>query len=260
VATIIAWTWISFPVLGLLDWQANTNQGEVEMKRLRIIGVAIMAMLVLSAVAAATASAENVEILPAPTSTAVLNFESKNNTEKNVLEGEAAGSAIECKTAESKGEFTTANLGKGTITFTGCKSALNGAKCDNLSGTAGTIKLSVDWHLAATKISSVLKLLIAAILLELLHVECSATLLILVGNSVLGLFTKVAESGVKTKTGVVTFGQTKGVQEVKTCEVDSKFCSGKTFGLYAELGKGREKAGEQSEDTVTLEKEVALDY
>jgi hypothetical protein len=203
------------------------------MKRVRLIGLAIMAMLVLSAVAAATASAENVETLPVPTSKAPLTFSSKNNNEKNVLEGEVAGSAIECKTS---------------------------AKCNSLSDSAGTILVTVGWHLVALKISSVLRLAIVATLVGLLHVECGATLLILVGNNVIGLFTKVAASGVETETGEVAFTQTKGVQELKTCELDKAFCSGKTFGLYAELGKGREKAGEQSEDTITLGKKAAFDY
>jgi len=199
-------------------------------------------------------------ILPTPTSKEPLMFESKSNNEKNVLEGEVAGSAIECKAATSSGEFTSADLGKGTITFTGCKSAINGAKCGSLSDTAGTILVAVDWHLVDTKVSSVLRLALAAILLVLLHVECGATLLILVGNTVLGLFTKVAESGVKTKTGEIAFKQTKGTQELKECEAETAFCVGQTFGLYAELGKGREKAGEQSEDTITLSKEAAFDY
>jgi len=230
------------------------------MKRVRLIGLAIMAMLVLSAVAAATASAENVETLPVPTSKAPLTFSSKNNNEKNVLEGEVAGSAIECKTSTSSGELTSAALGTGTITFAGCKSAISGAKCNSLSDSAGTILVTVGWHLVALKISSVLRLAIVATLVGLLHVECGATLLILVGNNVIGLFTKVAASGVETETGEVAFTQTKGVQELKTCELDKAFCSGKTFGLYAELGKGREKAGEQSEDTITLGKKAAFDY
>lgn len=76
----------------------------------------------------------------------------------------------------------------------------------------------------------------------------------------LGEFTKLAESGVKTKEGVVTFAQEKGKQKVKECLYEEAFCSGKTFGLYVELGKGRERGGEQSEDTLALEKEAAFDY
>jgi hypothetical protein len=240
------------------------------MKRARLLALAIMAMFILGAVAAAAASAESVEILPVPTEAAPLKFESKQLGTKGLLEGEVAGSAIECSGGTSKGEFTSANLGLGSITFTGCKSQLNGAKCESLGlGVAGSIVVKVDWHLVDVLLPAghplpALMLGIAAILLVLLHVTCGAALLILVGvainSGVLGEFFKVAESGVKTKTGELNFVQSKGVQEVKECDFDKKFCEGRTFGLYIELGKGREKGGEESANEVTFEKEAAFDY
>ncbi len=105
---------------------------------------------------------------------------------------------------------------------------------------------------------------LAVILLELLHVECGAALLILLGAAVIGEFNQGAESGAKTKQGTVLFEQTKGVQKVKECDLDKAFCEpgGKkaTFGLYLELGKGREKGGIKQEDKITLAKEAAFDY
>jgi hypothetical protein len=235
------------------------------MKRLRLLGLAILAIFALSAIAAATASAENVEVLPVPTKTEPLKFTSKGPAGK--LEGEQAGSAIECKEVTNKGEITSANLGVGTLIFTGCKSALNGAKCRSLPETTtnGTIELKVDIHLIDVLLlkpepAPELMLGLAIILLELLHVTCSATELILIGGIIIGEFNKFAESGVKTKEGTVNFEQTKGVQKVKECDFDKAFCSGKTFGLYVELGKGREKGGIEQEDTITLEKEAAFDY
>jgi hypothetical protein len=80
----------------------------------------------------------------------------------------------------------------------------------------------------------------------------------------MGEFVKMAASGTKTKTGEVNFETTKGVQEVKECDFDKAFCfkeaTHKTFGLYLELGKGREKAGLQLAAEVTLQKEAAFDY
>ncbi len=101
---------------------------------------------------------------------------------------------------------------------------------------------------------------VADILGELLHIECGASILILIGNDILGGFNQGAESGVKTKQGTVLFEQSKGIQKVKECDLDKAFCSGKTFGLYIELGKGREKAGLKQEEKITLAKEAAFDY
>jgi hypothetical protein len=207
------------------------------------------------------------EILPVPSKASPLKFTSKSDNEKNFLEAEVAGSAIECKEATSESEFTSANSGTGEIDLHSCKSALNGAKCKTLGGSeAGVIVANVGWSLVDVLLpkgepSPELMLVLAAVLpASLVHIECSATLLVLLGSIVLGEFTKLAESGLKTKEGVVTFAQTKGVQKVKECLYEEKFCSGKTFGLYVELGKGTEKAGEQSEDTLTFEKEAAFDY
>ena len=234
------------------------------MKRIRLVGLAILAILALSAITATTASAENVEVLPAPTKTAPLTFESEGPA--GVLEGEQVGSAIECKELKNKGEITSANLGVATLTFTGCKSVISGAKCESLPKVAaGTIELKVDIHFVDVLLpkgepAPELMLGLAVILLELLHVECGAALLILIGAIVLGEFTKAAESGVKTKQGTVLFEQAKGIQSVKECDFDKAFCSGKTFGLYIELGKGREKGGIKQEDKITLAKEAAFDY
>ncbi len=89
------------------------------MRRFQTIGLAILAVLALSAITAATASAlENVEVLPNPTKTAPLTFESDGPA--GVLEGEQAGSPIECGGGvKNKGEITSANLGVATLTFTG---------------------------------------------------------------------------------------------------------------------------------------------
>jgi hypothetical protein len=234
------------------------------MRRFKSISLAILATLALSAITAATASAENVEVLPVPTEKAPLKFTSKGPA--GLLEGEVAGSVIECSEVTNKGEITSANLGVATLTITGCKSALNGTKCKTLSqATNGTIELKVDIHLVDVLLpkgepAPELMLGTAAILLELLHVECSATLLLLLGGVLMGEFNKAAESGVKTKEGTLNFEQTKGVQKVKECNLDKAFCSGKTFGLYLEGGKGREKSGIREEDTITLEKEAAFDY
>ena len=235
------------------------------MRRFQAIGLAILAVLALSAIIAATASAENVEVLPNPTKTEPLTFESEGPA--GVLEGEQAGSPIECGGGvKNKGEITSANLGVATLTFTACKSNISGAKRESLPKVAaGTVELKVDFHLVDVLLpkgepAPELMLGLAVILLELLHVECGAALLILFGAAVIGEFNQGAESGVKTKQGTVLFEQSKGVQGVKECDLDKAFCSGKTFGLYVELGKGREKAGVKQEDKIKLAKEAAFDY
>ena len=236
------------------------------MKRIRLVGLAILA---LSAITATTASAENVEVLPVPTKTAPLTFISEGPA--GVLEGEQAGSAIECGGLKNEGEVTSANLGVATLAFTGCKSAISGAKCESLPKVAaGEIQLKVDFHFVDLLLPEgeplpKLMLGLVIILLELLHVECGAALLILIGAFVIGEFNaKAPESGVKTKQGTVLFEQTKGVQKVKECDLDKAFCEPggvkATFGLYIELGKGREKGGIKQNDTISLAKEAAFDY
>jgi hypothetical protein len=229
----------------------------------------ILAAFALSAIVATTASAlENIEVLPNPTKTTPLNFESKGPAGE--LEGEQAGSAIECKESTGKGEITSTNLGVATETFTGCKSAISGSKCESLpKETPGTVEVKERFHLVDVLLpkgepAPELMLGVVDILSELLHIECGAAILVLIGNDVLGEFSNGAESGVKTKEGTVDFQQTKGVQRVKECDLDKAFClegsTHKTFGLYIELGKGREKAGWDQEETITLEKEAAFDY
>jgi hypothetical protein len=253
--------------------QRKPKKGEQQpMKRIRLVGLAILAILALSAITATTASAENVEVLPVPTKTAPVKFESKGPA--GVLAGEQAGSAIECKELTNSGEITSANLGVATLKFTGCKSELSGAKCESLPKVAaGTIELKVDFHLVDLLLGEgeplpKLMLGLVIILLELLHVECGAALLILIGEALIGEFNaKTPESGVKTTGGTVLFEQTKGVQKVKECDLDKAFCEpgGKkaTFGLYIELGKGREKGGIKQEDTITFipaKTEAAFDF
>ena len=234
------------------------------MKRLRSFGLVIVSGLVLSALASASASAENVEVLPVPTKTAPLKFTGKGGAGQ--IEGEVAGSALECKEVTGKGEITSANLGVGTTVLTGCKSALSGAKCESLPKVAaGTIEFKGDIHLVAVLLpkgepAPELMLGTAGSMEELLHIECGAALLVLAGGTVIGEATKVAASGVPTKEITGVLAESKGVQKIKECDLDKAFCSGKTFGLYLELGKGREKAGLASEGTTTLEKEAAFDY
>ncbi len=116
------------------------------MMRLKPISLAILAVLALSVSTATTASAENVEVLPNPTKTAPLTFESDGPAGE--LAGEQAGSVISCAKVQGKGEITSANLGVGTDTFTGCKSGLSGAKCESLPKVAaGTIEVKEKFHL-----------------------------------------------------------------------------------------------------------------
>src|ERR1700679_618615 len=194
--------------------------------------VALANLVVVAAIAAFTtpAFAENVETLPAPTKTAPLKFTYTSSTTSNVLEGESAGTAVSCEAAEGSGELISANSGSGSITLSKCKSPKNGAKCNSVGAGPGVIDATFDWHLVAWLSAGVLKIGHALSLLRTLVIEC-LTVKFEVEQTLIGILTKVAGSGAKTKEVTVTFAQAKGVQSVKECEVNLAFCAGRTFGL-----------------------------
>ncbi len=226
------------------------------MRRLLILSLAVTAILVFGTLAATAANAASPEVLPTPTEKEPLKFETQQKTESNFLETEASGSKVECKAVRSLGEFTSNTLGKASIAITSCKLNKNGTKCLSLGASPGEILLSnVIVGLVTVDLSGgeLMLGILTSLPVALLHIECGITLL-LVGGSLIGVFDlKASESGTKGEESVEFYLQNKGVQEVKTCKEPKSTCSGKTFGLYSELGKGREGAGLQSEDTIKLE-------
>jgi len=234
------------------------------MTRPRILGVALVASFALGGISTSTAVAETPEVLPVPTESSPLNFTEEQGATEWVGE-QAKGPIFECKSGTFAGVLTSATLGSGVFTFTGCKSPLNGAKCNSLGDAAGTILIAAGIHIVTVllKKGEPAPELMAGWLILLanrLHVECGAALLLLIGNNVLAEFTKLAGSGTKTKEATATFSESGGVQSVKECLTPKTLCSERTFGLNDEAGKGDEKAGQASEDKLVFEKEVAFDY
>jgi hypothetical protein len=233
------------------------------MTRPRILGIALVASFALGGVSTATATAETPEVLPVPTESSPLHFTEEQPATEWV--GEQKGALFECKSGTFAGVLTSATLGTGVFTFTGCKSPINGAKCNSLGDPAGTILIAAGIHIVTVLLpkGEPAPELMAGwliLLINRLHVECGAALLLLIGNSVLAEFTKLAGSGTKTKEATATFSDSKGIQAIKECLTPKALCSGRTFGLDDEAGEGDEKAGQASEDKLTFENEVAFDY
>lgn len=225
------------------------------MKHFRIMAMALFAIFAIAAVGAATASAENPEILPNPTSKAPLTFTGTGSKGKLETVG---GLTIICSGVSSSGSFTSANLGTGTITFTGCKESKTGAAC-NTSGDAKEVILTPgDIHLVDYKVGSVLSLGVVVKLTSNLVIKCSL-LTDEVKGAAMGALTGIT-SGTKTKTGTLSYKETKGVQELKKCELDKAFCEGKEYFLEAKLGEKFEQAAEETEVALTFGTETTVDF
>ena len=233
------------------------------MHRFKLLGLALMAVFALGAVASSSALAENPEILPNPTALAPLTFTAEG-TATSVLAPSVGKRSIECEKILAKGEFTSARLGKTTIDFHNCKS--EGVKCWSLGdetsplGNKSVILVdNADIHLVDILPLSTLALGAAVILLSELHLECQGGLLVLIKGTVIGEVIG-PKTEVKTKTGELSFKQSKGVQAIKKCDLTKEFCEGKEYNLLTNFGAGFEQSGEEAKATVTFNKEAAFDF
>jgi hypothetical protein len=224
------------------------------MRQLKLLGVALTVIFALTAVAVTTAAfAEQPEIL----STLPAKFTGSGGTGKLEF---TKGKKIECKTLTGSGEFTSVNLGIGTIDFHECIGESTSVECHSLGDKEGLILFGGDIHIVDLGGTS-LPLGIVVILLSELHVECTGGILFLVksDNGLIGEVTGIT-SGVKAKTAKVKFESTAGTQKIKTCTQEKTFCEGKEFLLLGNVGKGFELVGVTGEGQITFEKEGIVDF
>jgi hypothetical protein len=234
------------------------------MQRLKLFGLTIMAVFMLGAIAANSAFAlENPEILPAPEAKAPATFVSKGGTGQLT----SKNNAISCKENSSTASFTSnPGVTTTTITFTGCES--EGVKCSSLGvATKGLILFLAEVKLVTVLLSGTLfPGLLIVLPTTLIHIECGGIILLLVGGSVLaqidGLTSGTKFKAKEAKKLLFHVEAEKQKQSLKTCDTPTALCSGKTFELYSEVGKGKEEGGESQEDTIELTSpaEAAIDF
>jgi hypothetical protein len=217
------------------------------MKRIRLLGLALLAVFALGAVLASGAMAETPEILPLPTEGKPLTYTSETTTEP-ILETTAGGekNKIKCAKAKNAGSFNTANSGKVTIEFSGCKQATK--NCTTKGDTLGEILLvNAPAQLVDVLPGGVLDLGVL-ITVNNLEFECG-TLKDKVTGTVIGVVDNEKGELLKSleafKNVIVLWKQkATGEQEITECMFPESVCKGKTFKLESELGLGLELSAE----------------
>jgi hypothetical protein len=225
------------------------------MKRLRLVGLVFTVVFALSVVASTTASAENPEILPNPTATAPLKFTAEGG--RGTVET-TNGTIMTCTKGRAQGEFTSVRLGTASGDAEGCRTG--NANCTSTGDPAGVIlESNVDIHLVDFKVKTTLELGIVGKPKETVKIKCG--ILSVEGRGAgLGKVEGV-KSLEKTNTAKVISRQTKGEQELKTCELDKAFCAGQKFVPEVNFGAaGFELAGGEGEGKVTFAKEIEVHF
>jgi hypothetical protein len=110
-----------------------TNQITHHISRL---GAALIALVAFGAIASASAFAEGPEITPTPTEAAPLTFEGTGGAA--TLQGTKTSNAVTATAVRFKGKFTSQDKGKGTVEFSGVKSAELG-KCNSPGQASGVV-------------------------------------------------------------------------------------------------------------------------
>jgi hypothetical protein len=187
---------------------ANQAQGEVNMRGLRIIGLALLALLALCALGASLALAEEGVLEPQA-------FTIKGNkvTKLKTLTNET----FECKEVSGKGEFLPKSdvHAEGTLDFTGCTAGGFGA--NTLPDPSGTFLVPVLFLICLTN-SATLQFGVLILLLETLHIEVPIVkALILVKGALIGLLTKAGE--VEGTEFAVSFNEVDEEKRLK-CEIN----------------------------------------
>jgi hypothetical protein len=100
------------------------------------LGAALIGLVAFGAIASASAFAEGPEITPHPTEASPLSFQGTGG--EATLQGTKTANKITATAVEFKGEFTTQDTGKGTVKFTGVKSAELG-KCNSPGQASGVV-------------------------------------------------------------------------------------------------------------------------
>ncbi len=209
------------------------------MKQLRLLAVAAIAICALSAAVAANANAA-----------AHITYSGNGHFTISSGEGElvtVAGLKVFCAGDTGSGQLganpaLTAAL---TVSFVGCESG--GFPCTSTGGKSGLIDttqlVAALGDISATTAGALLSPKSAA---EFVPVTKCGTIKFEAKGSVIGEF-KNTQNDKNTKALTLTFKQAAGVQAIK------KFLVGPENTLEANLGKGFEKAGLESSETLTLE-------
>jgi len=224
------------------------------MHQFRLLGLATLAVFALSWVVASAAFAENPEILSSLPSSFT------GTSGEGSLRSVNGKSAIECKSDTLAGEFTTkAGAGKATVDFKECKS--NGIACNSLGDPSGIILLD-NATIQLVDIIVPKEVLTLGLLITVpgeLHIECGASVLILVKGAAIGTISGVT-SGSATKAATLTFAQKEGKQTVTACNLPKAICEGKTYTLEANFGKKLEVAGEESTESIAFPTAITVDF
>jgi hypothetical protein len=232
-------------------------QGDAEMKRISLMGLALIAIFALGGFASASALAENPEILPVPTAVAPLNYTAAGT--EAILQATKEANKVKCSSDTAKGSFTTQDSGRLTITFKGCTA--KGASCTS-NGVKGEIVTEGKGELVTVLPTATLDLGILIVPTEVggavLKFECAGVFDVEVLGSLIGVIdnangelflanTKATEVKALWKSSAL------GEQEIKTCEQLVATCKGQTFGLTSNFGKGEELTAEIADATLTFE-------
>lgn len=223
------------------------------MRRLSILNLTLAATFTFLALVPVCASAlENPEIL-----TALPNkITSKGGAAKFV----SAEVTVECKKLTGSGEFSSVRLGNLSMVFSECTAG--GLMCKTAGALAGVIEAAASIHLVAYKSGGVLALGIAVTPTSTIKASCGPTLIVQIKGTVIGHVINI-ESGFEYPAGTtktLLFSEEAKKQEVKKCEVDLAFCSGKTYEYLASIGLAFSEAVEIAADELTFEKAIKIVY
>jgi hypothetical protein len=242
-------------------------QGDAEMKRISLMGLALIAIFALGGFASASALAENPEILPVPTEAVPLTFTSTGG--EAILQSTKEANKTTCAKEKAKGSFTTQDKGSILIDFEGC--VAKGASCTSPGEAKGIILALGFTTLVDVLPTATLDL---GVLIEPkeegsttadLKYECAGVFTVELLGAVISVIDnakgELFTANTKTKElKVLTKASSLGEQEIKTCDLLKATCEGKTFGLTATFGKGEELAAKIADLTLTFEKEAEVHF
>jgi hypothetical protein len=256
---------------------AQTSQKEqVDMKRIRILGLAMLALFAFGAVVAATAAAEEKEpagLLFLEKEGPPVKMEGTGGTA--TLETLPGGAKIVCTantfkaTAGVKGE-THVTLGTVTIDFTGCTFGAEGAiSCSSeteagVKDAAKTILVEADLHFVSLETSAG-KLVpgLFVMLLKDVIINCGGTKILVLGIAI-GEVEKASATADVTEIGLNFVAIPKLLacdKNDKLCkEEKEKFACATSGSLCANVTGTHESADQVAKATVKISPMVAIDF
>ena len=160
------------------------------MRRFKLLGLALMSLFVVAVAAASTASAALPKILP---ETGVARNWTGINTGNVELLNTTGKLKVTCTEAPATGtQEANKPLGTFHIEFKNCTAESGAAKCNGLGDSAGIILTLGTWH----SVFDLLTTLSAAVLflIEKVHFNCTALVLVLVSGELVCLWLKPTES------------------------------------------------------------------